>query len=356
MPNRYSHASVLAYYESRGFIYYPDQNRSSPSPSASILSFDLDEVYDADHAATPPLTAVPALCDTSTSSTNSSFETVPSKPPHSASSSIVTEIYAPGSPVQSPISEPALPTKTAREESKFINHSKPPDRQAEEEPSFQNPYFQSNLRYSSAQYFPALCNQPRPSKKQKIVHDDQRVCTPTDPTTKSSIPRNSSTRTYTSFQSVSDRTTQDPNIPYKRIQPTFSIESLPPLEFLSFGDDDMEDDGPPSPNADVLPWEYSEDVVPWEYPDNGMPYAHRHSIELGGDQSPQLQATADREKGKGSESDSGYQSLFEDGRPPERTLSTTNEASAEIYIPSSFSPSHKLSTSPATDAFPATPS
>ncbi|KAI4099941.1 MAG: hypothetical protein L6R37_005737, partial [Teloschistes peruensis] len=327
MPNRYSHASVLSYYDSRGFISYPDQSRSSPSPPASILSFDLDKAYDADHSATPPLTAVPALCDASTNSTNSSFETVPSKPLHSASSSIVTEIYAPGSPVQPPYIESVLPTRTAPEESKSINHSKPPDVQPEEEPSFQNPYFQSNLRYSSAQYFPALCNQSRPLKKQKIPPDDQRVCTPTEPTSKSSIPRNTSTRTHTSLQSVTDRTPQDPKIPYKRIQPTFSIESLPPLEFLSCDDDVMEDDGPPSPDADVLPWEYSEDVVPWEYPDNGVPYAHRYSVEFGGDQSPQLEATADREKGKESENDSGYQSSFEDGRPSERIPSSTNNKS-----------------------------
>ncbi|KAI4198648.1 MAG: hypothetical protein LQ350_005120 [Teloschistes chrysophthalmus] len=293
MPNRYSHASVLSHYESRGFISYPDKGRSSPSPSASLLSFDLDEAYvEADNTATPPLTAVPPLCHASTNSTTSpasSFETVPSKPLHSASSSIVTEIYAPGSPVVAPIIGPTLPTKTAPDASKSFNDSKPPDRQPREETLFQNPNFQPNLRYSSAHYFPALCNQPRPSKKQKTAHDDQHVCTPEEPTNPmpiSTIPRNTSTRTHKSHKTVTDQYAQYSKTPFERIQPSLSTESLAPLEFLTFDDEDIEDGGPSSPNAAVLPWEYSEDVVPWEYPDNGMPNVHRHSLESGdGDRS-----------------------------------------------------------------------
>ncbi|KAL9582350.1 MAG: hypothetical protein Q9212_003352, partial [Teloschistes hypoglaucus] len=324
MPNRYSHASVLSYYESRGFISYPDKGHSSPSPSASLVSFDLDEAYDADNAATPPLTAVPPLCDASTNSTKSkasSFENVPAKPLHSASSSIVTEIYAPGTPLQSPFLGPALSTEIAPKEPKSTIDSKPPDLQLKEEPIFQD-HSHPNLRYSSAQYFPALYNQPRPSKKQKTAHDDQHVCTPADPPNPmpvSTIPSNTFTRTQNSLKMVIDQHAQYDKVPFKRIQPSFSTESLAPLEFLSFDDDDDDEDeddkhiegsGPSSPNADVLPWEYLKDVVPWEYTENQL------SEDFPSDQNPLGPAEKERER----ERDNGYLSF--EGKPLEAPLST----------------------------------
>ncbi|KAI4252297.1 MAG: hypothetical protein LQ352_004374 [Teloschistes flavicans] len=300
MPNRYSHASVISHYESRGLISRPARSPSIPSSSASLLCLDLNDAYDADNMVTRPLTAVPHPYDASARSINStasSLEDNPPKPLHSASSSILTEIHAPGCAVQSPIIESAIPTETTAEYSKSIEHSKSPNLAAGEKPASENLYNQRSSRYSSAPKFAALFNLSLPSTTNKVAHDDRRVRTPQEPmgsTQHPTVPRNTSIRIRNAPKSMNHPPVQHYRVPYKRIQPTFSIESLPPLETLSFGNENTEE-RPPSPNAEILPWEHRE---------NGMPYLHQPP-EL-----PNEQGSAERE-----ERDSGYQSL--DGQTPE---------------------------------------
>ncbi|KAL8817012.1 MAG: hypothetical protein Q9223_004082, partial [Gallowayella weberi] len=100
MPNRYSHALVLSHYEAQGFITLPHRP-VTPLPTSPLCSdFDLHFSSSSNAAGTPSLHAVPVLSDTSTTSTASSpHDPAAREPLHSASSSIVTEIYAPQSPV-----------------------------------------------------------------------------------------------------------------------------------------------------------------------------------------------------------------------------------------------------------------
>ncbi|KAL8662169.1 MAG: hypothetical protein Q9202_004925 [Teloschistes flavicans] len=268
---------------------------------------------------TRPLTAVPPPYDASIRSVNStasSLEYNPPKPLHSASSSILTEIHAPGYAAQSPIIESAIPTETTAEHAKSIEHSKPPNLAAGEKPASENPHNQRSSRYSSAHKFAALFNLSLPSATNKVAHDDRRVRTSQEPmgsTQDLTVPKNTSIRIRNAPKSVNDPPVQHYRGPYKRIQPTFSIESLPPLETLSFGHENTEE-RPPSPNADILPW---------EHPNNGMPYLHQPP-ELPGEQ-----GSAERE-----ERDSGYQSL--DGQTPE-TNSTPKFHPAK-YVSSSQQP------------------
>ncbi|KAL8987216.1 MAG: hypothetical protein Q9177_003551, partial [Variospora cf. flavescens] len=126
MPNRYSHALVLSTYESKGLIDLP------PHPSLHHLSlhpfFPSSTSDDATAAAattttTPPLNALPGLAaseNSSTTSTTSSLDLHPASrraglpPQHSATSSLVTEIYAP--PTGSPLPFEGRTTVIAAEE------------------------------------------------------------------------------------------------------------------------------------------------------------------------------------------------------------------------------------------------
>ncbi|KAL8865138.1 MAG: hypothetical protein Q9174_007053, partial [Haloplaca sp. 1 TL-2023] len=114
MPNRYSHALVLNRYETRGFISLPTHSErpSSPTPSLPVAEYQPPSQKTSDENNTPPLTAVPSLVDSPEPTSNgSNVDDVPSKPLHSASSSIVTEIYAPQSPDIEPIRGTITPTE-----------------------------------------------------------------------------------------------------------------------------------------------------------------------------------------------------------------------------------------------------
>ncbi|KAL9014757.1 MAG: hypothetical protein Q9180_008924, partial [Flavoplaca navasiana] len=95
MPNKYSHAFVLSRYETKGFISLQPRPPTPPTASFSSSDYHLYASHGSDGTCTPSLDAVPALSDTSTTSTASSNGEPAQQPSHSASSSIVTEIYAP---------------------------------------------------------------------------------------------------------------------------------------------------------------------------------------------------------------------------------------------------------------------
>ncbi|KAL8687672.1 MAG: hypothetical protein Q9218_006226 [Villophora microphyllina] len=274
IPNRYSHAFVLSHYESCGFITLPRQPRSTPSPTASLLSFDPDVSYDADNTTTPPLSAVPALSESSTISTNSTasgLEDIPPRNLYSASSSIVTEIYSPQSPIQSPVIESTTPGTTTPEAPKPIEDIRPSTPLAKEEPLLQSLYSQPSSRFSSAHNFSVFFNPlPRPAKpksnhgqrhKQHGRHPRKSVDSLHDTT----APKRTAFQPHSIHNITTSRPHQDHNIPYQRLQPAFSIGSLPSLPSLSLEDE--------HPDERVLSSDI--DVLPWEYPDEGTPYVYR---------------------------------------------------------------------------------
>ncbi|KAL8648698.1 MAG: hypothetical protein Q9210_004824, partial [Variospora velana] len=131
MPNKYSHALVLSTYESKGLIDLPPHpsllhHLLRPPPSSSTSD---------DAAATPPLSALPGLAaseNSSSASTTSSLDLHPASraklPAHSATSSIVTEIYAPtGSPL--PFEARRTVIAAEEEDGHLIDELPPPGKQ-----------------------------------------------------------------------------------------------------------------------------------------------------------------------------------------------------------------------------------
>ncbi|KAL8744833.1 MAG: hypothetical protein Q9190_002978 [Brigantiaea leucoxantha] len=93
MPNRYSHASVLSHYQSQGVISIPTSFVSDPPPSRSPLNGSLLPSRTED---TSPLDSPPGLCSSSSGSSGAPSPELRSQPlRHSASSSVVTQIYSP---------------------------------------------------------------------------------------------------------------------------------------------------------------------------------------------------------------------------------------------------------------------
>ncbi|KAI4184038.1 MAG: hypothetical protein LQ346_006183, partial [Caloplaca aetnensis] len=191
MPNKYSHALVVSRYESKGFI------ASSQSPSAprrashsSQYSYSLS-TGSSYHVATPPLHDVPGLsCDSSATSTASSLDDVPPRPLHSATSSVVTEIYAPQSPSFPSEALSTLPEadRTPKEQSK----EQPLPLPSGEQPPFDDPpqLPPSVSRFSSFHSFSALLNPTPPERRKKRSHNrprhetpPERIAHPASPTT-----------------------------------------------------------------------------------------------------------------------------------------------------------------------------
>ncbi|KAL9592981.1 MAG: hypothetical protein Q9219_007698 [cf. Caloplaca sp. 3 TL-2023] len=257
MPNKYSHAFVLSYYEARGFISYSQSSvfpSSGPSGYGPSLSNPEDNV-------TPPLTAVPVLSsDSSTASTAPSIDEPPAKPQHSASSSIVTEIYAPANPAQSPLVTPefAADEKTVEDNIKEEILPSPPI--SERSFVFRSPPpspLPPAACFTSAHDFSALVYPPLPPKRQKRhshKHKNHRNHDiPSDAPTKTHRPVSHLPPSQSEFTLTQVREPKQ-YIPYKRVEPVLDTE---PMASLSPSDEGVNTECPPDLNMDILPWECS---------------------------------------------------------------------------------------------------
>ncbi|KAI4140220.1 MAG: hypothetical protein L6R39_005894 [Caloplaca ligustica] len=253
MPNRYSHAFVLSRYEAKGFIDLPYPSPSPPSTSQPSLDYRLS-TRSSGAATTPSINAVPGLSsDSSTTSTStvSSLDEVPSRLLQSASSSIVTEIYAPQEPSFEPEAiDPTTEEQPVQQEEPSL--LSPPSKQP---PAEQSPP-RTTSRYSFIHSFSALLNPPqRPKRHQQRsqshhpepIAGTPRRATPNPPTPRYQ-PSPHQPPTRPSFSSSRPRT------PYKRIHPVFSNDSIASLSLADIRG--PESHLPPSPNENVLPWEY----------------------------------------------------------------------------------------------------
>ncbi|KAI4107068.1 MAG: hypothetical protein LQ339_002764 [Xanthoria mediterranea] len=240
MPNKYSHASVLSRYETRGFIALPP---------------DLYAANGGDDQDAPSLNAVPALSDASPTSTASSSGEPPRQPSHSASSSIVTEIYAPQDSSLDPIHTTCILTEAIPQEARPAS----PTSKTPPPPSFPPP---PKPRFSSyhdlSPFISKHTSSTKPNGKSHRRHSHlPRTHSPEPPRTSS--PRSTSKpRPHSTHQSWLPPTThqQQPYTPspyHKRLEPTFDTVSLASLSLS-----DLETSGRQSPNMDVVPWEYPE--------------------------------------------------------------------------------------------------
>ena len=291
MPNRYSHANVLSRYETRGFISPPTQSVSPSSPTASlpVAEFQPPSQKTSDENNTPPLTAVPSLIDSpETTSNGSNVDDVPVKPLHSASSSVVTEIYAPQSPDSGPIRGAITPTEIK------IPDAAPPPAPPIEEPEIQETQPPPTTScYSTARDFSSFfaCHvipkhKNKSSRSRRQSNTIEKSSQPQDTSTTASSSKSSSTNhllatahhppppitthhhTLSTSSSANHVATKmhtpsktAPRKSYPRLRPTYSDDSLPSLN-LSLEDIADEDAAPSSPNEDVVPWEYPEYSTP----------------------------------------------------------------------------------------------
>ncbi|KAL8900288.1 MAG: hypothetical protein Q9207_005764, partial [Kuettlingeria erythrocarpa] len=302
MPNKYSHALVLSRYESKGFI---TSSRPPPAPRhtspSSHHSYSLS-TGSSNHAATPPLHAVPGLSyDSSATSTASSLDDVPPRPLHSANSSVVTEIYAPQSPSFPPEALNTLPEAdhTPKEQPKEQSKEQSLHLPADEQPPFDDPpqLPPSVSPFSSFHTFSALLNPTLRERRKKRSHTrprhetpSERIAHPASPTATSSSssskptpaafePRTTQPRLASSSSSRSP--TRSQHTPYKRIQPIYSTDSLASLSLAHH-------DGPepggfsPSHNPEILPWEYpvpQQPSRPEAYNPRGFSVDHARAVE-----------------------------------------------------------------------------
>lgn len=254
MPNKYSHASVLSRYETRGFI-------APPPASFSQSESDLYAANGGDDHDAPSLNAVPALSDASTTSTASSSGEPPRQPSHSASSSIVTEIYAPQDSSLDPIHTTCILTEAIPQKARPAS----PTSKTPPPPSFPPPPKSPFSSYHDLSPFISKhTSSTKPNGKSHRRHSHlPRTDSPELPQPSSSR-RTSKPRPHSTHQSwlppptPTTTTThqQQPYIPspsHKRLEPTFDTDSLPSLSLS-----DLETSGRQSPNMDVVPWEYPE--------------------------------------------------------------------------------------------------
>ncbi|KAL9635255.1 MAG: hypothetical protein Q9204_002687 [Flavoplaca sp. TL-2023a] len=269
MPNKYSHAFVLSRYETKGFISLQPRPLTPPTASFSPSDFDLYARNGSDGTCAPSLDAVPALSDTSTTSTASSNGEPAQQPSHSASSSIVTEIYAP---------------QVDTVESTTTAYIPPEDKPQEALPAIPSPIREPSppppkSRFSSFHdLYPFISRHSSPAQRSKKSsrRDSNRSHSkgskPTE-TPASTTPR---PRSHTTHQPHQSTPLQHPQ-PYhhslyrKRLEPTFDNDSLASLSLSDLYPDI--DDGRKSPNMDVLPWEYPEThpTSPPVYQPSGSP-------------------------------------------------------------------------------------
>ncbi|KAL8733316.1 MAG: hypothetical protein Q9166_002140 [cf. Caloplaca sp. 2 TL-2023] len=261
MPNhRYSHALVLSYYETIGFISLPHPPFTPPPASPSSTDFHLRVPSSSNDTHTPSVGAVPALSDSSTTSTASSLDDPVTRPLHSASSSIVTEIYAPQSQsadATSPVFDPAeddlpdtLPSPPAYKNPP--QQQSPPPLPKSRYSSFHDlsPFLQRHSSLSKSAKRPSRKRQrpqpeetPQPSRPQSPISHQ-----PTQPTI------------------LSRTQPQQPehHTPYKRLEPVLDTECLASLS--------LDDEAAHFPNVDVLPWKspQTQSTLPPEYLPRGF--------------------------------------------------------------------------------------
>ncbi|KAL8835347.1 MAG: hypothetical protein Q9176_006999 [Flavoplaca citrina] len=254
MPNKYSHALVLSRYETKGFISLQPRPLTPPTASFSPSDFDLYASNGSDGTCAPSLDAVPALSDTSTTSTASSNGEPARQPLHSASSSIVTEIYAPQAQSVESITTAYIP---------------PEDKPQEALPAIPSPIREPSppppkSRFSSFHdLYPFISRHSSPaqrSKKSSRRHPNQSHSKGAKPT-ETPASTTSGPRFHTTHQPNQSTPLQHPQ-PYhhslyrKRLEPTLDNDSLASLSLSDLYPE--VDDGRKSPNMDVLPWEYPE--------------------------------------------------------------------------------------------------
>ncbi|KAI4128472.1 MAG: hypothetical protein LQ338_002702 [Usnochroma carphineum] len=251
MPNRYSHALVLSHYEARGFIALP---QPSLSPSQSRFKLDWSQ-SNRDSSATPSLNALPALSsDSSTTSTASSLDEVPPRPLHSASSSIVTEIYAPQSPSYPPGASSKDPQERQDEERPPAPPTPDPSKQSPpENPPTLPP---SVSRFSTFHNLSAFLHASASQRRQKIRSYKRHSHKPSSPQPMEPTPLNTTSRsTPSELRSPTPKPRiQQHHMSYERLDPVFSTDSLTPLPLSDT--EEAARQTPPSPNEEVLPWEY----------------------------------------------------------------------------------------------------
>ncbi|KAL8888726.1 MAG: hypothetical protein Q9192_006130 [Flavoplaca navasiana] len=278
MPNKYSHAFVLSRYETKGFISLQPRPLTPPTASFPPSDFDLYASNGSDGTCAPSLDAVPALSDTSTTSTASSNgEPAHKQPSHSASSSIVTEIYAPQAQSVESINTAYIPPEDKLQEA--LPAIPPPIR----EPSPPPP----KSRFSSFHdLYPFISRHSSPatrSKKSSRRHSNRSHSKGAKPT-ETPASSTSNPRSHSTHQPHQSTPLQHPQ-PYhhslyrKRLEPTFDNDSLASLTLSDLYPEI--DDGRKSPNMDVLPWEYPEThptSPPVYQPSGSPPYLHPQTL------------------------------------------------------------------------------
>ncbi|KAL8681674.1 MAG: hypothetical protein Q9186_002191 [Xanthomendoza sp. 1 TL-2023] len=288
MPNKYSHAFVLSRYEAKGFITLPHPPITPPPASSLCSDFDLhvSSSSSSNTVGTPSLNAVPVLSDSSTTSTASSLDDPVREPLHSASSSIVTKIYAPQSPVIVTTPPTVVPVEDRPKE---VLPSPPPEKQLERQPLPEPPKsrFSSSYDLSSfiSRHSSVARSRKRPSRKYRHLSRGESP-NPSQISISQPAKPNSHTIDYPSQQPIlcHPPTQQSKHqTPFEHLEPTFNTDSLEDLsledialEDLSLEDlplEDLENEKSQSRNIDVLPWEYPEtqSALPPVYRPRGFP-------------------------------------------------------------------------------------
>ncbi|KAL8913535.1 MAG: hypothetical protein Q9172_007268 [Xanthocarpia lactea] len=253
MPNKYSHAFVLSRYETKGFITLPHRPLD-PSPTPFYSSaLDLYDSNCSDATDASSLNAVPALSDSSTTSTASSLDEPTTQPLHSKSSSIITEIYAPKSPTLDPISSTIVSIKENPRETL----SDPPPH---EQILPQSPHPPPKSRFSTFHDLSHFITRHSSVSTSAKTPSRKRQHPPRSKTSKSrkpstSLPSNSRPNSYYQPPPTSIPTSpeQRRHSFYKRLEPAFDNDSLKSLSL-----EELEDEWSQSENMNVLPWDYPQ--------------------------------------------------------------------------------------------------
>ncbi|KAL8861179.1 MAG: hypothetical protein Q9178_002395 [Gyalolechia marmorata] len=255
MPNKYSHAFVLSRYETRGFITLPHR-LLDPSPTPfSPSEFDLYDSKYSDATDAPSLNAVPALSDSSTTSTASSLDEPTTQPLHSESSSIITEIYAPKSPALDPISSTIVSIK---ENPRETLSDPPPDKQIL--PQSPPPHPPPKSRFSTFHDLSHFITRHSSVSTSAKTPSRKRQHLPRSKTAKSrkpsiSLPSHSRPNSYYQLPptSIPASPEQRRHTFYKRLEPAFDTDSLRSLSL-----EELDDEWSQSSDMNVLPWECSQ--------------------------------------------------------------------------------------------------
>ncbi|KAL8787575.1 MAG: hypothetical protein Q9213_002137 [Squamulea squamosa] len=251
MPNRYSHAFVLSRYESQGFISLPQPPHSPPPASFATSDYDLYAPNNSNDTGSPSLNAVPALSDSSTASTGSSLNEPARPPSHRTSSSIITEIYAPQSPLIH--SEPSIYIPVEEALVSALPHE-PPHKQPQRQPSPQPP----RSRYSSFHDLSTLLKRysspPKSSKRSSRKYQHPvRSESPRPSRSSPALPVESNSHPCPPTAILPHPPAHHNTLYHTRLEPASDTDSLESLSLEEF-----EQEGRQSSHMKVLPWEYLE--------------------------------------------------------------------------------------------------